>query len=118
MPPYVVKGALMALEGAAHPVVIDLLEWQSPHDDSAPYPHLYHYGLARLALATNDLEADLNTLAEMGIELIGPPAIIPVAGQTGKNGFVCFKDPDGTVIELVQMQGFEAQLGQTSAAQG
>eukprot|EP01035_Chromulina_nebulosa_P055818 gene55818-76504_t len=37
MQPYRVKGGLMALEGAAHPVVIDLLEWETPKDTAPPY---------------------------------------------------------------------------------
>ena len=49
MPPYRVKGALLALEGAMPPVVIDLLQWLEPHDTSPPYPHLYHYSIARVA---------------------------------------------------------------------
>ena len=71
MPPYKVNGALMALEGSEHPVVIDLLEWQSPHDDSPPYAHLYHYGLARLALSTSDMDADLATLESMALSWSG-----------------------------------------------
>jgi len=102
MPPYRVRGGLMVLEGAEHRVVIDLLEWQSPHDDSPPYPHLYHYGLGRLALSTSDLDADLATLAAMGVELVGPPARVVVDGVPSGGRFVCFKDPDGTVLELVE----------------
>lgn len=102
MPPYVVKGGLMALEGSEHPLVIDLLEWQTPHDDSPPYPNLYHYGLGRLALATTDMDADLAMLAEMGVELVGPPATVLVDGQPSGGRFVCFKDPDGTILEFVE----------------
>lgn len=102
MPPYRVRGGLMVLEGAEHPVVVDLLEWQSPHDDAPPYPHLYHYGIGRLALATSDLDADLATLAAMGVELVGPPARVVVDGVPSGGRFVCFRDPDGTVLELVE----------------
>ena len=102
MPPYRVRGGIMRLEGADPPVVIDLLEWQSPHDDSPPYPHLYHYGLGRLALSTSDLDADLATLAAMGVELVGPPARVVVDGVPSGGRFVCFRDPDGTVLELVE----------------
>jgi catechol 2,3-dioxygenase-like lactoylglutathione lyase family enzyme len=105
MPPYRVKGGLMQLEGAEHPVVIDLLQWETPHDDAPPYPHLYHYGLARLALATRDMDADLATLASMGAQLVGPPARVVVNGVATGGRFVCFKDPDGTILELVEMQG-------------
>ena len=102
MPPYRVNGGIMALEGSEHPVLIDLLEWQSPHDDAPPYPHLYHLGLARLALATTNMDADLATLETMGVEFVGPPARVVVDGVAGGR-FVCFKDPDGTVLELVEM---------------
>ncbi len=102
MPPYRVRGGLMALDGAAHPVVIDLLEWETPRDPAPPYAHLYHYGLARLALSTTDMNADLATLSEMGVELIGPPARVVIDGQPSGGRFVCFKDPDGTILELVE----------------
>lgn len=103
MPPYRVKGALLAIEGAASPVVIDLLAWQSPRDEAPPYAHLYHYGLARIALATSDVDADLATLEQLGTELVGPPARVLVDGVASGCRFVCFKDPDGTVLELVEM---------------
>ena len=102
MPPYRVKGALMALDGSRNRVVIDLLEWESPRDESAPYPHLYHYGLARLALSTSDMDEDLATLEDMGVEFVGPPARVVVDGVPRSGRFVCFKDPDGTVLELVE----------------
>ena len=108
MPPYTVNGGLMALENAVHPVVIDLLEWQSPHDDAPPYPHLYHNGIARLALATSDMDADLATLASMGVELVGPPARVVVDGVPSGGRFACFKDPDGTILELVETLGMAA----------
>lgn len=108
MPPYRVKGGLMALEGAVHPVVIDLLEWVTPNDSAPPYPHLFHCGLARLALSTTDMDADLAALSEMGVELIGPPARVVIDGQPSAGRFVCFKDPDGTVLELVEAMELKA----------
>ena len=110
MPPYQVKGGLMRLEGT--PFVIDLLEWQSPADTAPPYPHLYHRGIARIALATSDMDADLTTLADMGVELVGPPARVVVDGVPTGGRFVCFKDPDGTVLELVEMAGAGELTGQ------
>jgi catechol 2,3-dioxygenase-like lactoylglutathione lyase family enzyme len=101
MPPYRVKGALIALEGAMSAVVIDLLEWQEPRDESPPYPHLYHYGIARIAFATNDLDGDMAKLAASGVKFLSKPAsMAPGAGSRVR--FVCFKDPDGTVLELVE----------------
>jgi catechol 2,3-dioxygenase-like lactoylglutathione lyase family enzyme len=102
MPPYHVKGALMALPGAN--TLIDLLEWKDPHDASPPYPHLYHLGLARIALATSDLDADMAELRSAGVEFLSEPASLP-GPDGGKSRFVCFEDPDGSVLELVEFGG-------------
>jgi catechol 2,3-dioxygenase-like lactoylglutathione lyase family enzyme len=101
MAPYQVKGALLALENAKTPFVIDLLEWQDPNDDEAPYNHLYHLGINRIALATDDLEHDMVRLKSEGVEFLSEPASV-IIEDGPETRFVCFKDPDGTVIELVQ----------------
>ena len=98
MGPYKVRGALMALRQSA---LIDLLEWKEPRDESAPYPHLYHLGVGRIALTTTDLDADVRELEGRGVEMISAPVRVEnLGGFTTR--FVCFKDPDGTVLELVQ----------------
>ena len=103
MPPYRVRGALLALRGASGPAtLLDLLEWRQPRDASPPYPHLYHLGLARIALATSDLDADVAELEAAGVELLSAPARLEAPGGTASR-FVCFKDPDGTVLELVEL---------------
>ena len=101
MPPYRVKGALLALAGSSPPLVLDLLQWLEPHDGSQPYPHLYHHGIARIALATNDLDGDMKRLEAAGARFISAPAQMPP--NTGSRArVVCFKDPDGAVLELVE----------------
>ena len=55
MTPYTVKGALLMLLNSETPFMIDLLEWQEPSDSNPPYPHLYHLGIARIALALKPL---------------------------------------------------------------
>ena len=104
MPPYRVKGALLAPEGSSPPLVVDLLEWLEPRDESPPYPHLYHYGIARIALVTNDMDGDIAKLAAAGARFISAPARMPPSSGSSAR-FVCFKDPDGTVLELVENTG-------------
>lgn len=101
MPPYRVKGAIMAIPDADPPMVIDLLEWVSPRDESAPYQHLYRPGLARLAMLSTDLDADYRTLQEHGVRILSPPATV-MASETRGSRFFCFEDPDGTYLELVE----------------
>jgi len=101
MPPYRVKGALLMLQNARSPLVIDLLQWQEPTDPDSPYPHLYHLGIARIALASDNLDADMRRLKDSGVEFLSEPASVQIPGQPDTR-FVCFKDPDGTILELVQ----------------
>ncbi len=101
MPPYQVKGAIMAIPNASPPMVIDLLEWRSPRDEAAPYEHLYRPGLARLAMATTDLDADCAELERAGVEFVGPAATVMIDERHGTR-FRCFRDPDGTFLELVE----------------
>jgi len=102
MPPYRVRGALMALSTASGTFMLDLLEWQEPQDQAAPYPHLYHLGIARIALGTDDLDTDMARLQDFGVEFLSEPASVTMENQNIAR-FVCFKDPDGTVLELVQV---------------
>ena len=100
MPPYRVKGALLVLKTANGSLMLDLLEWQEPTDSAPPYEHLYHLGIARIALSTDDLEGDMGRLKSQGVAFLSEPASVSIAGQPTTR-FVCFKDPDGTVLELV-----------------
>jgi len=101
MPPYKVKGAIMSLADATPPVSIDLLEWQSPRDESPPYENLYRPGIARLALASTNIDADYAYLKSQGVEILSPPATVMMNESAGSR-FFCFMDPDGTFLELVQ----------------
>lgn len=100
MTSYTVRGALMK-----HPsgFVIDLLEWQEPRDQRPPYDALNHLGLGRIAFTTNNVDADIEHLRAQGVEFLSTaPAAVP--GHKGNTvRFICFRDPDGTVLELVDM---------------
>lgn len=101
MPSYTVRGALLALQGAPNAPLIDLLEWRHPNDASPPYTHLYHLGIARICFASRDLDADVKILKGHGVQFISEPVRLSPAGAASSR-FVCFKDPDGTILELVQ----------------
>ena len=104
MPPSRVKGALLELSGpkAKPSMIINLLEWIEPKDEAPPYDHLYHYGIARVALVTTDLDADMARLKDAGAEFLSEPVSMPPESGLPSR-FVCFKDPDGTVLELVEL---------------
>ena len=101
LPPYRVRGAVMALHGNLRSTMIDLLEWQEPRGEGPPYERLDHVGIARLAFASSDLATDVAELAAAGVTFVSEP--VTIAGPSGDPvTFVCFHDPDGTILELVQ----------------
>lgn len=102
--PYHLRAALMRLVDGRPSLVIDLIQWKHPSDSSPPYRRLNHLGIARIALACSDLDADMARLKGEGVEFISEPATVVWEGHPDSR-FVCFKDPDGSVLELVEMLG-------------
>lgn len=93
------RAALLMLGDDPHATRIDLIEWKQPATEGKPYPHLAHAGIARIALRTRDLRADYDRLKAEGVEFLSEP----VETRLGSGeGFVCMKDPDGTIIELIE----------------
>ena len=88
-----------------HPsrIVIDLLEWQEPVSPPAPPQRLNAVGIARIALITEDIDADVAILKAAGVELISEQPGEATAPQGSTVQFICFRDPDGNTLELVQL---------------
>jgi catechol 2,3-dioxygenase-like lactoylglutathione lyase family enzyme len=110
---YLVKGALLVHEDGSS---IDLLEWQAPRDARPPYDALNHLGLGRIALVTRNLDADVERLRRSGVEFLSerPGEVRDAVGGTTR--FICFKDPDGTVLELVELGSAMSVLRRASQA--
>ncbi len=98
MPPYQLHASPMGLRDG---YVIDLIKWIDPYDPSAPYALINHLGLSRLALKTTNLDADMAILQSQGIVFFSEPVTINRPVENSR--LVCFKDPDGTFIELVEL---------------
>lgn len=97
---YRLRGALMRSRDGT---IIDLLEWQHPRNEEAPYGALNHLGLARLAFVTTDLDADIAALEAEGVSFLSQGPATAGTPDGGVSRFICFKDPDGTVLELVEI---------------
>ena len=76
---------------------LDLIEWTDPPTDGRPYPHLRHAGVARVALYTTDLQGEYDRLRGEGVEFVSEPVVMGTGAR-----FVCFTDPDGTFLELIE----------------
>ncbi len=97
LPPYTLHASPMGLSDG---YVIDLIRWTDPYLAGAPYTYVNHLGLSRISLKTTDIVADIAVLTANGIVPFSAPVTInrPVPNSQ----LICFTDPDGTLIELVQ----------------
>ncbi len=95
------RAALLMLGDNKYANRIDLIEWKSPKTEGQPYPHLYHTGICRVALWTDNLQEICEKLKAAGVEFLSDPQVM-TDRKGGISSFVCFYDPDGTVIELIQ----------------
>lgn len=95
------RAALLRIGDDKYATRIDLIEWKSPKTEGKPYPHLYHTGICRVALWTDNLQEMYEQLKAAGVEFLSEPQVMRDR-QGGTSSFVCFYDPDGTVIELIQ----------------
>lgn len=98
--PHSVKGALLRLGDDPQAARLDLLEWLEPRNDAAELPKLSDPGIVRIALSSADFEADVQRLRDRGIEFLSEPIYRP-SPEGPRPMFVCFRDPDGNVLELV-----------------
>ncbi|MEM7279952.1 MAG: VOC family protein, partial [Pseudomonadota bacterium] len=80
-----------------------LIEWLEPEAEGSPTKALNEVGFARLCFYTKDIWADYASLKEDDVELFSEPVNLDFANGSSALAF-CFRDPDGTVLELV---GFE-----------
>ena len=92
------KAAIMMLNpGDPRQTRLDLIEWVSPNDRRPPYEHLARVGINRIALWTVGLDDEYERLKADGVDFLSEPLFMG-----GHTKFVCFRDPDGTIIELIE----------------
>jgi catechol 2,3-dioxygenase-like lactoylglutathione lyase family enzyme len=92
------KGVHLRLGDSPEATRIDLLEFRNPAPSGTPYPHLAHNGIARMCLKTTNIAAAYKSLKSQGVQFVSEPKLLPGTTVT----IVCFKDPDGTFIELLE----------------
>ncbi len=96
------RAALLMLGDNPRATRLDLIEWLHPKTEGTTYPNLWNAGICRIALRTRDLRKDCEKLTAQGIEFWTEPRFFNVR-EGREEGFVCCSDPDGTVIELIQV---------------
>jgi glyoxylase I family protein len=103
MPPEtVLRAVLMILGDNPRSTRIDLIQWKGPDTEGQAHQQLWHAGMCRIALRTRTLMKDYEDLKAKGIEFWTEPIMVKLKNNK-EEGFVCCTDPDGTVIELIQV---------------
>lgn len=94
------RGVFMRLGNDPNAPVLDLVEFIDPPTQGQPYPSLNNVGICRIAFTVDDIDQTYAELKGKGIQFVAP--LKKLTGPGGaKIGVVCFKDPDGTVLELM-----------------
>ena len=92
------KGVHLRLGDGDEATRIDLLQFQDPKPQGQPYGTLNHTGIARMCLKTTNIRKAYDDLKGKGIQFLSEPKKLPGTGVT----IVCFRDPDGTFVELLE----------------
>jgi glyoxylase I family protein len=93
-----IRGVHLVLGDDLNATRIDLVEFQNPKTEGKSYPHLYHTGIARICLRTKNIHQVYENLKAKNVNFLSIPQILPGTSVT----IVCFTDPDGTVLELLE----------------
>jgi catechol 2,3-dioxygenase-like lactoylglutathione lyase family enzyme len=103
------RAVFMKIPGDRPVPFLDIIEFLDPPTAGKAYPTLDNVGIGRLAFEVEDIRAAAEHLAANGVEFVGP--ISPYESGPGirphgiEAQFLCFKDPDGTIIEYAQFAG-------------
>ncbi|MBI3797397.1 MAG: VOC family protein [Deltaproteobacteria bacterium] len=94
------RGVFMRLGTDANAPVLDLVQFIDPPTQGQPYPTLNNVGICRIAFTVDDIDKTYEELKARKVEFVAP--LKKLDGPGGRKiGVVCFKDPDGTVLELM-----------------
>jgi glyoxylase I family protein len=94
------RGVFMRLGDDKNSPVLDLVQFIDPPPQGQPYPTLNNIGICRIAFTVDDIDKTYAELVAKKIECLAPLKKIK-GPDGGLIGVVCFKDPDGTILELI-----------------
>jgi glyoxylase I family protein len=96
------RARLLQLRDDPRACPIDLIEWLEPKSEGRPYEWLNHTGVVRVCLSSKKFWQDYEELKAYGVTFYATPGVLTY--PRGQSLAVCFEDPDGTVLQLLQFQ--------------
>jgi len=109
------RACIMSLKGdMARTTKLDLLEWKHPPSPSRPRPAANDPGAPRIALRIRNVEAAYRELSSAGVEFVSKPA--GAAPALGIANVVCCRDPDGFLVEFVELASIRRSTSKPGSA--
>ena len=94
------RGVFMRLGDDPNAPVLDLVQFIDPPPHGEPYATLNNIGICRIAFIVDDIDKTYQTLIAKRVDILAP--LQRYEGPRGTTiGVMCFKDPDGTVLEVM-----------------
>jgi catechol 2,3-dioxygenase-like lactoylglutathione lyase family enzyme len=94
------RGVFMRLGDDPDSPVLDLVQFIDPPPQGQPYPTLNNIGICRIAFSVDDIDRTYADLLAKQVQCLAP--LKKIKGPDGATiGVVCFKDPDGAILELI-----------------
>ena len=90
----------MALGNNPRETVLDIVEWVEPEATKQEIK-LNQIGMPRICLRVKDIDGEVERLKQHGIEFVSEPQ--EISSLARKPRFCLFHDPDGTIVELVEL---------------
>ena len=107
------RGAVMSLGDHPHAATkLELIEWIEPRAEPPPERPHHRVGVARIALRTKGLLATCERLRRAGVVFELEPSDVALVGA---RRFALFRDPDGTLLELVEFTPRESAPAATGS---
>ena len=83
--------------------MLELIQWLSPIVEPTDLPAMNVVGLSHLGLRVDNVDEFYNSLSARGVRFINPPAIREDAVYPRPQKLCSIKDPDGNLIELIEL---------------
>ena len=83
--------------------MLELIQWLSPIGEPTNLPAMNGVGLSHLGLRVDNVDEFYNSLSARGVRFINPPAVREDAVYPRPQKLCLMKDPDGNVIELIEL---------------
>jgi hypothetical protein len=102
------RAVFMRIPGGRPRPFLDIIQFIDPPTAGEAYPTLHNVGIGRLCFEVDDLFEVAKTLQANRVPFVGPISRYETARGVRSHEidchFLCFKDPDGTVLEYIQFR--------------